>query len=157
MTYTARSHQTSTMRTVDTAENMGLDDSDGQNWYTSCDDHGSILSSETRELAMAAQTADFCEGCAWITRPDSLSEYEAMMSERAYGRRVRSGDVYMGAGNTIAWFDKLGRHEANAVSSTDGIGRVEVAVYADNGSRTFQWVPTHYIREVNGQPITIVK
>lgn len=57
--YLARSRRTGALRGVYRASEQGLDG----RWVTICEDHGTILSSDTREQALAADTDDFCDDC----------------------------------------------------------------------------------------------
>lgn len=56
----AYDRRTGALRGVYRAEEQGLDDA---GWATVCEDHGTLVISETRKLAEASHTNDFCEDC----------------------------------------------------------------------------------------------
>jgi hypothetical protein len=67
--YTRRNRQTGTLLTVDSAKRQGLDD-DGGAWVTICEPHGTLVNSETRELAVITYPLDFCDLCRRIAGQD---------------------------------------------------------------------------------------
>lgn len=58
----ATSRRTGAVRGVYRAEAQGLDPSGGP-WVTVCEDHSTVLNSDTRALALAADTDSFCDEC----------------------------------------------------------------------------------------------
>jgi hypothetical protein len=70
-TYTRRSRITGTELTVGRSADVGMEPEatcvDGRllllDWWTICEAHGTLLSSATRALAIAASGLDFCEDC----------------------------------------------------------------------------------------------
>lgn len=64
MAHTRTARQTGTKVTVGTADEMWLDPEGGK-WAVICEEHGIILSTETRKLAESHATdpAGWCEQC----------------------------------------------------------------------------------------------
>ena len=60
--YTRRNRQTGTLLTVARAVDIGMDDSDGA-WVTFCEEHSTLVNSETRQLALDSYPFDFCDDC----------------------------------------------------------------------------------------------
>ena len=58
--YLARSRRTGALRGVYRADEQGIDTS---GWATVCEDHSTLILSETRALAMASDTGEFCDDC----------------------------------------------------------------------------------------------
>lgn len=58
--YLARSRRTGALRGVYRAREAGID---GDGWATVCEDHGTLVLSETRALALMSDTNDFCDDC----------------------------------------------------------------------------------------------
>ena len=58
--YLAYSQRTGALRGVYRAEEAGID---GEGWATVCEDHGTLVLSDTRALALASDTDDFCDDC----------------------------------------------------------------------------------------------
>lgn len=58
--YLARSRRTGVLRGVYRAAAAGID---GDGWATVCEDHSTLVLSETRALALASDTTDFCDEC----------------------------------------------------------------------------------------------
>lgn len=73
----------STGRQLETgrAEDFGLDP-EGQRWITCCTDHGTLVGTATKALAMSSDSLDFCEEC----RADQAPETEIRV-----GDYVRTG------------------------------------------------------------------
>lgn len=64
---TRRVQQTKTCVTIGPADELGLDDGDGEmNWYTLCDRHDTCIGHRTRQLAYyhAPVPNEWCEFCA---------------------------------------------------------------------------------------------
>lgn len=57
-----RNRQTGTLLVVGRPSDLGLDESEGA-WVTVCDEHGTLVYSDTRSLAMATYPLDFCDDC----------------------------------------------------------------------------------------------
>lgn len=58
--YLARSVRTRALRGVYRAREAEIDD---RGWATVCEDHGTLILSDTRALALATDTDDFCDDC----------------------------------------------------------------------------------------------
>jgi hypothetical protein len=61
-TYTRRNRQTGTVLIVAPAAELDLDDEGGR-WVTLCDDHGTLVNSDTRNAALSIYPLDFCDPC----------------------------------------------------------------------------------------------
>lgn len=60
--HTRRNRQTGTLLTVARAVDIGADDSDGA-WVTFCEPHGTLVNSDTRQIALDTFPFDFCDDC----------------------------------------------------------------------------------------------
>jgi hypothetical protein len=60
--YTRRTRDTGELLTVARAGAIGADD-DGGAWVTFCEDHGTLINSDTRQLALDTRGMDFCDDC----------------------------------------------------------------------------------------------
>jgi len=58
--YLATSIRTGALRGVYRAREAGID---AEGWATVCEDHGTLVLSETRALALACDTLVFCDDC----------------------------------------------------------------------------------------------
>lgn len=56
----AYSRRSGALRGVYRAREQGIE---GEGWATICEDHSALVISETRALAMASDTPDFCDDC----------------------------------------------------------------------------------------------
>jgi hypothetical protein len=81
--YTRKHRDTGTMVTVETAEDAGLDP-DGGKWVTTCDNHGYLVNSETRALALRTSPLDFCEPCQHYTGHQSFDPSAVERITREY-------------------------------------------------------------------------
>jgi hypothetical protein len=50
------------LRTVGTAQQMGLDP-DGGKWVVTCDDHHTVVNVDTKAVALGLHTNEFCDEC----------------------------------------------------------------------------------------------
>lgn len=60
--YTRTTRDTRETLTVATAVEFGADP-DGGRWITFCEDHGTIVNNDTRQLALDTRGIDFCDDC----------------------------------------------------------------------------------------------
>lgn len=60
--YTRRTRDTRELLTVCRPAAISADETEG-NWITFCEDHGTLIYSETRQLAMDTRGYDFCDDC----------------------------------------------------------------------------------------------
>lgn len=79
----AYSRRAGTLRGVYRAREQGLED---EGWATICEDHSTLVISETRALAMASDTPDFCDDCR-----ANLLQREAHAAAREAVRSYNAG------------------------------------------------------------------
>lgn len=87
--YTSRNRQTGTVRTVAPAAELDLDDEGGR-WVTICEDHGTLVNTDTRNAALTVYPLDFCDLCRRLNGQD-FGEYvngiiDADLADRAAAR-----------------------------------------------------------------------
>ena len=83
----AYSRRSGTLRGVYRAAEQGLE---GEGWATICEDHSTLVISETRALAMASDTPDFCDECrAYVL------QREAHAAAREAVRAYRAGEAVL--------------------------------------------------------------
>ena len=86
-THTAR--QTGTQVTIGSADDLGLDDCDGETrWYTICEKHGTAIGHRTKRLAVSfgSSPMDFCEFCATPSDWCDTHEHPSASCECAWER-----------------------------------------------------------------------
>jgi hypothetical protein len=72
--YLAKSRRTGALRGVYNAQEQALEES---GWATVCEDHGTLVISETRALALASDTDEFCDECRAARRPGGRERLDA--------------------------------------------------------------------------------
>lgn len=60
---TRRSRTTGRLLTVGRSAEVGMEPEAAGDWWTVCEDHGTLLVSRTKALALAATGLDFCDEC----------------------------------------------------------------------------------------------
>ena len=60
--YTRRQRDTGHLLTVCRPEEIGADTSEGR-WVTLCEEHSTLIYSDTRQLALDTSGLDFCDDC----------------------------------------------------------------------------------------------
>lgn len=66
--YLSYSRRTGALRGVYLADEQGLDTDSGK-WTTVCEDHGTLVQTDTRSHAIASDTDDFCDECRDRRKP----------------------------------------------------------------------------------------
>lgn len=142
-TYTARSRQTGTVVTVTLAEAEGVEDGGAGRWVTICEDHGFLINSATRNLALATKPLDFCDMCRRTAGQDFGEYYNSTLDRRdqapataisPYGQREIDPHELQ-AGDSFHQFSPTGGEWQ--VLSADESG---IRVKSDRGAtRTMDW------------------